>query len=618
MDETQGFWWQAPEGQAHTKVYTYVSAVESAQSEYHERLLKLAVLYDPYETMGHGASAENLPGRNANVAENVVASNIDTVTAIIAKNKPRPVFETDDGDWSTQRQARLLERYAEGLGKKAKVHQKGPRIFKDGSLLGHGLAKVYQDGKDICVERALVSEVIVDEDECRVGSPMQMHQRRRVDKSVLKAKYPEFADEIEKANRTEGHRWAGYMTLPSNQAMLIESWRLPVGDRDDEDNYVPGRHTLCIDGATLLDEEYHRKRFPFAEFRWNERTTGWYGRGLAEDIAGHQRTLNKLNWQIDQQLDLHAVPTTYVQVQDLGMVAQMQVTRVGRIVPYKIQEPKTVTPQAVSPQLIQRQEMVKQSSYDFAGVSRMQAHAMKPAGIESAVAMREYNDQTTERFAIQEQAYERWFLDVISLMLEVAKEMAAAHAEDSDLPDAPVISYRTRYLNKQIHWTDVDMGDIELQMQAASSLARTLAGRQQTVVEWAQAGVVTQDEARRLMQHPDLERELSLYNAAREDIERCIEAVLDGELVVPEPYQNLDMGVRLFQRAYLKALSDGAPEDALEGLREWIVQASHIQEQAAQKAAQMAPPAMPGAMPGAPAAAPTAAFAPQAMAITPQ
>jgi hypothetical protein len=293
-----------------------------------------------------------------------------------------------------------------------------------------------------------------------------------------------------------------------------------------------------------------------------------------------------------------------------------------------------VQPQAVSPQLTQRIEAVKQSAYDFAGVSRLAASAKKPAGIESAVALREYNDQTTERFAIQEQAYEQWYLDVVTLMLAWAKWMHEEHEAGRYDHDAPTVSYRTRYLNKQIRWKDVDMADVEVQIQAASSLSRTLAGRYQTVIEWAQAGVITQDEARMLMQHPDLERVLSLYNAAMEDIERCIEVVLDGEILTPEPYQNLKMGVWRFQMAYLKALNDGAPEEILEGLRTWIVQAAHIlggpqqpgpmplQGPGAEAlgAPGAAPPGVvPGAGPMMPApVAPMAALAPEAMMLTPQ
>ena len=83
------------------------------------------------------------------------------------------------------------------------------------------------------------------------------------------------------------------------------------------------------------------------------------------------------------------------------------------------------------------------------------------------------------------------------------------------------------------------MGDVKVQLCAASTLSTTPAGRQQAVVEWAQAGIISQDEARRLMDHPDLERSMSIYTAALDDIEATIEALEDGKILMPEPYPHL-------------------------------------------------------------------------------
>jgi hypothetical protein len=134
-----------------------------------------------------------------------------------------------------------------------------------------------------------------------------------------------------------------------------------------------------------------------------------------------------------------------------------------------------------------------------------------------------------------------------------------------------------------------------VQIAAASNLAKTPAGRTQLALEWAQAGVISQDEARRLMQHPDTERSMSLYTAALDDIERCIEEILDGEVLVPEPYQSLKMLLWRGQQAYLKACSDGAPEEILEAFHTWLVQAAWVEGQAAAGAPAPADPMMAGA-----------------------
>lgn len=628
-------WQDAAQDEVHTQVFSYVGEVESAQSDIFDRFLRYACLYDPHNRMGFtggwwtGASVATgsvPPGFEGLVSENVVASNVDTVAAIISRAQPRVRFMTDDGDWSTQRTARRLEWYAEGLMKLLDIPTLAQRAFKDAAIFGTGLLKVFEDGSNICVERVLVDELVVDEGECKSGKPTQMHQRKLVDRDLLIDRFPEHEDVIRRAQTDGGGSagwtwWADYRPIERNQVVVIESWQLPVRGRK-------GRHTICVDGATLLDESWSKPHFPFARIVWSEPTTGWYGVGLVSRIAGHQRVLNKLNWQIDRQIDQFAVPRTWVQMADAN-IAVRTINRLGTIGVYKGSIPETQFPPSVSAEQFKRLEDVKASSFEESGVSRLAAASMKPAGIESAVAMREYKDTTTERFAIQEQAYERLILDTVWLVLGCAKDLGDR---------APEVVRKSRVGTKRIRWRDVDMAETRVSMAAASSLSRTPAGRTQTVIEWAQAGVVTQDEARRLLQHPDLERAMSLYTAALEDVERCIEDVLDGDFLVPEPFQNLKMGVWRFQQAYLKARGDGAPEDVLENLRTWTVQAAQILNPPVTPPAPMgaAGPGMapmgPGMQPGLPGAQPPLgmlpppgpeapiqpAFAPNAMELRPR
>jgi hypothetical protein len=118
------------------------------------------------------------------------------------------------------------------------------------------------------------------------------------------------------------------------------------------------------------------------------------------------------------------------------------------------------------------------------------------------------------------------------------------------------------------------MGDAKVSIAAASNLSRTPAGRTQLVLELAQAGIVSTDSARRLISHPDAERELSLYTAAIENIEKCFDEIADGNVVMPEPYTNLKLAVWRGQQQYLIWRDDGAPESVLEDLRQFIVVAA--------------------------------------------
>ena len=174
--------------------------------------------------------------------------------------------------------------------------------------------------------------------------------------------------------------------------------------------------------------------------------------------------------------------------------------------------------------------------------------------------------------------------------------------------DAPAIARKSRFGSKKIKWSQVDMGETKVSIMAASTLSKTPAGREQTVIEWAQAGIVSQDEARRLLRHPDLERSMSLYDAAIEDVECCLEEIADGEMLVPEPFQNMSMIVWRGQMQYLGWKNDGAPEEILENLRQFIIHAAFI---VANQNAPQGAPAVTGMTPPPPMAPPQSAVAAQ-------
>jgi len=611
--EPKKFWWQADEGEVHKTVFPYVEAVESQQFDTFNRFVCLEALYDP--------NAPNLPTVIDDedetiglVIENVIASNVDTVTAAIAATEVRARFMTDDGDWSVQQTAMRLEYYVEGLGKKLKIAPKCEMAFKEAAKKGTGLVKVYVNGFDeVCVDHVRIDDIIVDDAECRNGgTPRQLHQRWvNAGREELKAQFPEYEDEIDRAQTSRGwsNMWAGYRPVVDDALVVIESWKLPIG-RQGHKGYRPGRHTITIDGCDLLDEEWHKDHFPFPCMVWSKRSTGFYGISLAERIAGIQRALNKRNWQIDRNLDQYAIPTTYVDMADANLAVQ-SINRIGTVVVHKGERPTTVTPQAVSPEVYQNRVDMKNAAREDSGVNPMMQHGTKPTGIDSGIGMREVRDQASQRFSMQEKEFERFVLDVFLQVVGCCKELGDA---------APVVTRKAKFEAKKIRWADVDMGDIEVQIAASSPLGRTPAGRYQMALEWAQAGVISTDEWRQIVKHPDLDHVLSLYTQGWESVQTDIEAIIDGHVVMPEPFGNLLLMTRMGQMAYLKYRDLRAPEEILEAIRQYVVNAAYMFKQRASAAnSNAAPGAAPapgsgGEMPvipeAPPASTPASALAP--------
>jgi hypothetical protein len=224
--------------------------------------------------------------------------------------------------------------------------------FKEMAKKGTGLVKVYvnQFGEVKCTH-VRVDDIIVDEAECRNGGkPRQLHQRMtNVDREELKAQFPEFEEEIDRAQ--------------TGRQLVADVGRLPAGDRRrarrDRVVEVPDRSSR-EEGLPPGPPHDHDRRLrparrgvaqggrPFAIGVWSERTAGFYGISLTERIAGIQRALNKRNWQIDRNLDQYAVPTTYVDMADAKLAIQT-VNRIGTVVVTKGVRPTTVTRRRTAP-----------------------------------------------------------------------------------------------------------------------------------------------------------------------------------------------------------------------------------------------------------------------------
>lgn len=601
-------WWSAKTGEAHKKVFDTVRKIESMQFDVFDRFVKLEAMYDP-----EGATGGERGGNAMLVTENAIARNIDTVAATVAATDVRSRYQTDGGDWSTQRTARHLEWYSEAMATVTNRHAHCHAAFKEGAKKGTGCVAVYVDRFDkIRVEHVLPDDVVVPLSECRNNrAPRQMHRRVIVQREELLAEYPEHEEKILQAQqRGSWDKWAGYRPLEPNDLVKLESWRLPFGVQG-QPGYIAGRHTMTIDGLDLLDEEWHKDHFPIYAVTWTTRNGSWYGISLAERIMGHQRTINKMNWQADRNLDQIAVPITFVDPIDVN--ATVKAHKAGAFVVIRGKTPETKIPVAVGGEVWNRIRDLNASADGETGVSQMASRSMKPSGIDSGVAMREYRDMTTVRFSPQEKSFEDLNCMVDWAILECCKDLGAK---------APKFG-RRKWSDKRINWARLDLVELRISQAPASTLSRTPAGRTQHVMEIAQAGIISTDEARRLIDHPDIEYAMSMATAALESAEYDFEQLADGHVVMPEPYANLKTCEVRGQMKYNKWRVDGAPEAILEALRQYIVQAVAMQQPpananvAAAPGAAAAMPAAGGAIPGmSPApveAQPAAALSQQAM-----
>jgi hypothetical protein len=304
-------------------------------------------------------------------------------------------------------------------------------------------------------------------------------------------------------------------------------------------------------------------------------------------------------------MHLVSVPKIFVEASSKIVSAHLN-NKIGGIIKYAGQPPTPGQLGTIPGELFSHLDRLYTKAYEVIGVSQLAATSAKPAGLNSGKALRIYNDIESERFMSVGMRYEAAFLDAANQFIKLAKEIN--ESEDEGL----TVKLAGDKFMETIRWDEVDMDEDKYIMRLfpTSALSSTPAGRLQEVQELLQAGFISREDGVKLLNFPDLEGFYNMENAGLEDIERQIEMMVDkGDYETPEPYQNLELGVKKMQQAYLMYRSQGAPEDRLELLRRWMSDADALMKQA-EAALQPPMPVMPQAPIAQPAAQPVSDILP--------
>lgn len=609
------YWYKTPHD-VHSAVFNFIKRLDTDQGYRQTDNLRHMRLYGNYEFSSFGAlnvhRAEPASATLNRVTLNVIQSMVDTVVSKIGKNKPRPYFLTDEGDFTLQRKAEKLTKFVEGQFYSCDFYEKAQLAFKDACIFGTGAVKIYRDGNEIKAERTFIDEISVDDTESYYGQPRQLHQKKWIHKDVLKANFPKHKGAIDAAASDSG-RVEEYKDRNGDMLLVVESWKLP-----NNKNAKDGKHTICISNETLFEEQYTKDYFPFVFFRWNLKPLGFFGQGIAEQLTGLQLEINKLLKTIQISMHLVSVPKIFVEASSKIVTAHLN-NKIGGIIKYAGERPTEGTLGRIPPELFAHLDRLYSRAYEIIGISQMAAQAQKPAGLDSGKALRTFNDLESERFMEVSQRREQVFLDAAKIMIDYAKDIAA----ETDNYSVKVAG--SGFL-KTINWNDVQLEDDQYMMQVfpTNALSQTPSARFKEVQELMQAQLLDPKAGKRLLDFPDLKAVTSFENASVEDIDMQIEKMLEtGEYQTPEPYQDLQYGIQRMQSAYLKYRSQNAPDEVLELFRNWISDANNLiqkaqtelqsQQMAAQQTAMNSQAVQESAaqgMPAVPAAPPTSELLP--------
>ena len=544
-----------------------------------------------------GSNLNKLSGAQNNLpvdrpTMNVVQSCIDTLCSRLTQSRPRPIFLTDNGSYKNRTLAKQMNSFINGEIYQTDGYEKAESVLRDAAILGTGCLHIFRDADDkVKTERVLATELFVDPNDAFYGNPRSMYRLKLVDRAVLLANNPEYKSEINKAEQGFPDNGGESSQTTADQIIVVEAWHLPSSKNAND-----GRHVIACSAGILLDEEYKRDDFPFVFLHYSPRMVGFWAQGLTEQLTGTQIEINKLLHTISQSISLVGVPRVFVE--DGSKVVKSHLNNsIGAIVTYRGTKPEYTVAPSVHPELYQQLQRLIDYAYQQSGISALSATSQKPAGLNSGEAIRNYDDLQSDRFATLSKRYDRFFIDMAYKILDIAMDIVEETGK-----------YETVYPDKdgtrEINLPKIDKiknNPFVIQCFDSSSLPRDPAGRLQTVTELMQAGIIDPQEGRRLLSFPDLEQVNKLANAPEERILKQLDNIVEeGSYEPPDPFTNIQLGLKLVNEYYNLYVACGLEESKAELLREYQAQLISMQQ------AMMPPQPQMGAAPiGVPEAPPT-------------
>lgn len=523
---------------------------------------------------------------------NLLRDLVDGMAARVCRQMACKVV-TVGGDSTLRMQSAKMSRLIDGLNGENKTREVGEQLFIDAcTTRGFAAAKVYFDPASNELKLMRLDPFGIFFRRSGGANPSQMFTQSSVPREYLQDTYPKKADAIAKLPTERRPIIVGVEesgASAEDTVLVNEGWKLGRGDK-------PGKWTMTAGQIVLEDDEYPYDFHQVVMFRVFPEFTGAGGVSLARLGAPYHRWLNQLV-RIAHDSFQGNVPRIVRNAQTTVNEGGFGTTPFAETI-YEGQEAPTIIPgNVVSEQVLNFMPQIRHMAHVDTGVNEAMSSGVKPTGINSGTALREFKDFADARL---NGPNERW----AQLWADIGKAFIGIGAENFKNQSIVVRAAGSKML-QEIKWKDVDLrkNKYRLEFAVTSGLSQTVAGKMQDVEDLQDRGL--SDNIQSLLMLKDTVPDIAAYadriTAPRRLAERMVEDALDGNYRPPSGMMGPDFlrDIQLIgSQMYAKAELDGdhTPEE-LECLRKLL-------KAAQRKSAPPLPPIVP--VQSAPAMSPNA------------
>jgi hypothetical protein len=524
-------------------------------------------------------------------AYNLTHMVIESVTPTITRPM-RVVVEPVGADYKADQTCKDAAAAVSGVFSAVQYWDKaGPIACRDGQISDIGTVLWYVDGGgEIRCINVDANNVRWHFDEGR--EPIHLYYAFVVPRVGLQAQFPKKSAAIEgmpeyKQATVVGVEYPGARSGDCVQVLMAVR---------RAHNGKPGKLVMTGNGGSnpeLVSKEWKFDFFPSAHYRYDWDSQGFGGYSGARVLMPYHVQSNKLLESAYAGLE-GAVPTILANEQERETLDLS--TSPWRKVFYQNQRPEITVPKTVSDQVLGEISKLKDTAFFAYGQSAEAAQGLRPAGLNSAPAQREWRDIKKERLSRLIGNYAMLATDSARIIVGLASE---AYQDKKILAKAPGTSFF-----KQVVWPkDLREDKYKIRFIESSDVPETVAGQKQLIAELRDRGNLDEvDYVRSQGGGVDVVAITSRLAATADYVDWQISEALEKcHFVMPDAMQGpgLDRGATVGSQEYQRAIASGKnyPRKNLECLRR-LVQAFDVRRKGI---VAKVPMPVPATLPGQPA-----------------
>ena len=456
---------------------------------------------------------------------NLIRELVDGMAARVCRQMACKVI-TVGGDSTLQQQSARMSRLIDGLNAENNTREVLETMLIDAcTSRGFGAGKVYFDevAEEIKFERIDPMSVFFRFSEG--PKPRNLWVQSTVPREYLQDTYKSKADELARVPGGRRTMIAGVEPpgINTEDTVLVnERWKLHRGDNDK------GRWIMTCGQIVLENEPYPYDFHQVILLRVLPDFIGAGGVALARIGAPFHRWQNQLV-RVAQESFQGNVPRVVRHVGTTINGGGVSNVPFAETVWEGPQKPDIIPGNVVSDQLLNFIPTLSHQGHVATGVNEQMASGMKPTGINSGAALREYTQFADARMNGPNERYAQAWADIGRAYIGIGAEHYKSKAVVVRAPGSAMLL--------EIKWSDVDLkkNKHRLQFQVVSGLSTTVPAKMQDVGDLQDLGLADAIDAAEMLKAdvPDIAAFAERITAPRRLAQKMVEDALDG--IVQQP-----------------------------------------------------------------------------------